>query len=206
MAFLSIFSLINVNIYIMNKGHIYFIMWVSWAWKWTLINSLKKLNLNFHIPLSYKSRDKREFEVDWIDAYFISTEEFDSWIENGEYLEYAIVHWIDYYGTKYDDVILNWINKWKNVIKELDVLWLKRLMKDKPEFSEYYSTIFLNIPVNHLRERITKRWENITEEELKRRENSAIMEEREARLLCDYMLDATQSPEKVLREVLDIIN
>ena len=206
MAFLSIFKIINVNINIMNKGHIYFIMWVSWAWKWTLINSLKKLNLNFHIPLSYKSRDKREFEVDWVDAYFISTEEFDSWIENGEYLEYAIVHGVDYYGTKYDDVILNWINKWKNVIKELDVLWLKRLMKDKSEFSEYYSTIFLNIPVNHLRERITKRWENISEEELKRREDSAIMEEREARLLCDYMLDATQSPEKVLREVLDIIN
>jgi hypothetical protein len=31
------------------------------------------------------------------------------------------------------------------------------------------------------------------------------MEEKEARLLCDYMLDATQSPEKVLKEVLDII-
>jgi hypothetical protein len=31
------------------------------------------------------------------------------------------------------------------------------------------------------------------------------MEEKEARQLCDYMLDATQSPEKVLKEVLDII-
>jgi hypothetical protein len=31
------------------------------------------------------------------------------------------------------------------------------------------------------------------------------MEEKEARLLCDYMLDATQSPDKVLQEVLDII-
>jgi len=38
-----------------------------------------------------------------------------------------------------------------------------------------------------------------------RREKSAIMEEQEARKLCDYMLDATQSPKKVLSEVLDII-
>jgi len=32
------------------------------------------------------------------------------------------------------------------------------------------------------------------------------MEEQEARKYCDYMLDSTQSPEKVLREVLDIID
>jgi hypothetical protein len=37
------------------------------------------------------------------------------------------------------------------------------------------------------------------------REKSAIMEEQEARKHCDYMLDATQSPEKILKEVLEII-
>ena len=189
----------------MKKGHIYFIMWVSWAGKWTLINSLKKTDLDLHIPLSYKSRAKRDFEVDGKDAYFISVEEFKSAIEKNEFLEYAIVHGIDYYWTKYDDVILNWIDKGKTVIKELDVLWLKRLIKEKPELEDYYTTIFLNIPVKKLRERIEKRWEKITEDELLRREQSAIMEEKEARLLCDYMLDATQSPEKVLKEVLDII-
>lgn len=181
-------------------------MWVSWAGKWTLIHSLKDLWLGLHIPLSYKSREKRSFEVDWVDSYFISREEFELWIKNKEYLEYAIVHWTDYYWTKFDDVILNWVEKWKNVIKELDVLWLKRLIKDKPEYSKYYTTIFLNIPVNKLRERIANRWENILEEVLIRREESAIMEEKEARQLCDYMLDATQSKEKVLQEFLDIIN
>ena len=189
----------------MKKWHIYFIMWVSWAGKWTLINWLKNKKLDLHIPLSYKSRKKREFEIDWKDAYFISVEDFKKAIKNNEFLEYAIVHWVDYYWTKYDDVILNWIEKWRKVIKELDVLWLKRLIKEKPELESDYTTIFLNIPVKKLRERIKKRWENINEEELVRREESAIMEEKEARLLCDYMLDATQSPDKVLQEVLDII-
>ena len=190
----------------MKKGHIYFIMWVSWAGKWTLISGLKKTNLDLHIPLSYKSRKPREFEKNWIDSYFISVEEFEKSIENHEFLEYAIVHWVDYYGTKYDDVIKNGVEKNKIVVKELDILWLKRLIKEKPEFRKNYTTIFLNIPVNRLRERIAVRGEKITEKELQSRENSAIMEEKEARLLCDYMLDATQTPEKVFKEVLDIIN
>ena len=189
----------------MEKWHIYFIMWVSWAWKWTLIKWLKEINIDLHIPLSYKSRSKRDFEINWVDANFISIDEFKFAIERKEFLEYAIVHWIDYYWTKYDDVILNGIEKWKIVIKELDILWLIRLIKDKPELRKYYTTIFLNIPVNKLRDRIEKRWEKITEDELIRREKSAIMEEQEARKLCDYMLDATQSPKKVLSEVLDII-
>ena len=190
----------------MEKWHIYFIMWVSWAGKWTLINALKKTSLDLHIPLSYKSRNKRDFELDWVDANFISKDDFELQIEAWEFLEYAIVHGVDYYWTKYSDVILNGIEKWKEVIKELDVLGLKRLIKDKPCIREDYTTIFLNIPVEKLRERISKRGEKITEVELQRREESAIMEEQEARQLCDYMLDATQSPEKVLKEVLDIIN
>jgi len=32
-----------------------------------------------------------------------------------------------------------------------------RLVKDKPELDENYTTIFLNIPVKKLRERIEKR-------------------------------------------------
>ena len=187
-----------------KKGHIYFIMWVSGSGKSTLIKGLKESWLDLYIPLSYKTRKPRHFEKDWVDAHFVSVPDFKKSIENKEFLEYAIVHWRDYYGTKFDDVIKNWVEKWKTVIKELDVLWLKRLMKDHPEYRDLYTTIFLNIPVSKLRERINKRWEDIIEEELKAREQSAIMEETEARKYCDYMLDATQKPEKVLKEVLDI--
>ena len=189
----------------MKKGHIYFIMWLSGSGKWTLINNLKKQDLDLHIPLSYKSRKRRDFEVHWVDAHFISVDEFELSINNKEFLEYALVYGLDYYGTKYEDVIDNGINLWKTVIKELDVLWLKRLIKHNSIEKENYNTIFLNIPVWKLRERIAKRWEEITERELRAREQTAIMEEQEARKYCDYMLDATQSPEKVLKEVLDII-
>jgi len=188
-----------------KKWHIFFIMWVSGSWKSTLIKWLKDSPLDLYIPLSYKTRAPRHFEKNGVDAYFISKEEFENSIKNNEFLEYAIVHGRDYYWTKYEDVIENGINKWKIVVKEIDILWLKRLLKEKKELRPYFTTIFLNIPVEKLRERINKRWENITEEELKAREKSAIMEEKEARIYCDFMLDATDTPLNVKNEVINII-
>ncbi len=189
----------------MEKGHIYFIMWVSWAWKWTLIRNLKATDLDLHIPLSYKSREKRDFEIDWVDSYFISKQDFENSIENWEFLEYAVVHGVDYYGTKYDDVILNWVEKSKIVVKELDILWLVKLKEEKPELDRVYTTIFLNIPVEKLEERIIERWDKITKEELDRRKSSAIMEENKAMELCDYIIDSTKTPQEVLGEVLNIM-
>jgi len=186
--------------------HIFFIMWVSWAWKWTLLKALKfQDEINFYIPLSYKTRALRNAEKDWVDAHFVSVEEFEKSIENYEFLEYAIVHWVEYYWTKYEDVIDNWIKKGKIVVKELDIHGLKRLKKEKPELRPNYTTIFLNIPIDTLKERIRQRWDNLTLWELQRRIDSAIMEEQEARLHCDFMLDATQSPEDVKNEVMQII-
>jgi len=183
-------------------------MWVSWSWKWTLINNIKKLNLeNIHIPLSYKTRQIRETEKNWVDAYFITKEQFFNWIELWEFLEYAILYdWEDYYWTKYKDVIDNWINLGKIVIKELDINWLKRLKKERPELDSYYTTIFLNIPVDILKQRIKKRWALMNNEELERRINTSIIEENEALKLCDYIIDATKSEEEVLKEFLSIIN
>ena len=120
-------------------------------------------------------------------------------------MEYALVHDLDYYGTKFEDVIDNWINLWKMVIKELDIIWLEDLRKNRPELDEKYTTIFLNIPEKVLRERIEKRWAFMSDEELEKRINSAIVEERKAREICDYIIDATASEQEVLEEFLRII-
>jgi len=190
----------------MQKGHIFFIMGISGAGKWTLIKNLKKLNLeNFHFPLSYKTRPIRPNEINGVDAYFITKEEFEKGIENHEFLEYAIVHETDYYGTKYEDVIENGIEKWLNVVKELDIHGLKRLLKEKPDLRKHFTTVFLDIPVNKLEERIEKRWDNITPEELERRKKSAIMEEKEIKKIADYTIDATLPEEKVVEEFLKIV-
>jgi dephospho-CoA kinase len=45
----------------------------------------------------------------------------------------------------------------------------------------------------------------MSNEELGKRLNSAVIEEEKARILCNYIIDATQSPEQVLQQVIDII-
>lgn len=188
------------------KWHIFFILWVSWAGKWTLIGNIKALHLeNIHIPLSYKTRAIRENEVNGVDSWFISRADFFAWVQAGLFLEYALVHDLDYYGTKYEDVIENGIEKWKTVIKELDVIGLQELRKLRPDLDSAYTTIFLNIPEEVLKQRIAQRWAFMSDEELEKRLKSAIFEEEQARVLCDHIIDATQSPQHVLDEVLEII-
>ncbi len=187
-------------------GHIFFIMWVSWAGKGTLITAIKELKIeNIHIPLSYKTRPIRENEKNGVDAWFISREDFFAWVQSGVFLEYALVHELDYYGTKYEDVFQNGVEKWKIVIKELDIIWLEELRKNKPELDEKYTTIFLNIPENILKKRIEQRGVFMSNEELQKRIGSALMEEQKAKEMCDYIIDATKSPQEVLFEVMQII-
>lgn len=188
-------------------GHIFFIMWVSWAWKWTLIKALKNLEgYDFHIPLSYKTRNIREWELNWVDSWFISKEQFFSDVQEGLFLEYAMVHWLDYYWTKFEDVIDNWINLWKIVIKELDINWLEELRKLRPEFDEKYTTVFLNIPSDVLEKRIESRGAFMSNDELKKRLNSSDIETKKAFEICDYIIDATKTQREVLDDFLEILN
>lgn len=187
-------------------GHIFFIMWISWAWKWTLIKNLKALNLeNLLIPLSYKTRNIRENEINWVDRYFISKESFFSQVQNWEFLEYAKVHDLDFYWTKFEDIVDKWINLWKIVLKEIDIIWLKKLKINHPELDLKYTTIFLDIPIEILNQRIEKRWVFMSDSEFENRLNSAKNEIFESKNLCDFIIDASKNETEVLNDVLSII-
>lgn len=182
------------------NGHIFFIMGVSGSGKGTLIKNLQNRDLqNMHIPPSYKTRVRRPQEVNGVDAHFVSHDEFRESIENNEFLEYAIVYdGSDYYGTKYEDVIDNGINKDRMVMKEIDIKGLKRLRKEKSDLRPHYTTIFLNIPSHTLKERIIARGAPIPEDELSRRLLHSSEETAASKEICDHIIDATQSPQEVL--------
>ncbi len=188
---------------------IFFIMWVSWAWKWTLIKNLKNLNNDrFYFPLSYKSRQIRETETNWVDACFVSQEEFENDIRNNEFIEYAKVYGLNsYYWTKYKDIIENWINKWKLVVKEIDMEWLLILKNTKIELAWLYKTIFLTVPFEIQTDRIKARWVFMSNEELEKRKITAIEELEEAKKYCDYIIDTSdKTKDEVLNQVFGIIN
>lgn len=188
------------------KWHLYFIMGIAWSWKWTLIKNLKALwRPDFLFPQSYVTRAMRENEVNGEHYFFISQWEFLTSIENNEFLEYAFVHKAWYYGTKLKDVIDEWVKVWKYVFKELEFQWLKKLKSEKPELDVYYSTIFLNIPKEHLKQRIEARWVFMSDEDYKNRMASAELEEAQLKELCDFEIDATLPPEKVFETLIQII-
>lgn len=188
---------------------IFFIMWISWAWKWNLITNLKNTNdEKFIFPLSYRSRPIRETEKNWVDSRFVTKEQFEDSIKAGEFIEYKKHYWLEhYYWTKYTDVIENWIKKWKIVIKEIDMWWLLILKDENSELQNFYKTIFLTVPFEVQEARIKKRWVFMSKDELEKRKITAIQELENAKKYCDYIIDTwKKTKEEVLKNVLDFIN
>lgn len=92
----------------------------SGAGKGTICRELVKRNDNVKLSISMTTRLPREGEVDGINYYFVSKEEFEQRIKDNKFLEYAIVHNEKYYGTPKDKVE-EMLNDGKDVILEIDI-------------------------------------------------------------------------------------
>jgi len=92
----------------------------SGAGKGTICRELVKRNDNVKLSISMTTRLPREGEVDGINYYFVSKEEFEQRIKDNKFLEYAIVHNGKYYGTPKDKVE-EMLNDGKDVILEIDI-------------------------------------------------------------------------------------
>ena len=84
------------------------------------------------LSISYTSREMRKGEVEGVDYYFISREEFEQKIANGDLLEYAKVRYGEYFGTP-KDKIEDLLNSGKDVILEIDVQGAKQVKEMLPE-------------------------------------------------------------------------
>lgn len=190
-----------------KQGHFFIIMWVAWGGKWTLRVNLEKNKIEWlEFIKSYVCRPMREGEVDWDVYNFTSEEDFAKMIENNELLEYALVHKLAYYGTRKVDVIDNGIEKWKIVMKEMEIQWYRSICEEYPELRGNITSIFLSLSVEKLRERVKLRWQEMSQEELSNREESLEMEIAWAQKFCDYIIDTgNMTPQEVLDEVVWII-
>jgi guanylate kinase len=157
-----------------KRGRLIVITGPSGVGKTTLIKKLLKNYKNdIFFSISYTSRLPRKSEVNGIDYFFISKNEFEKRIKKNRYLEYALVH-DNYYGTDkkfIDDIILSG----KDCLLDIDVQGGLNLMSKK--IDAIY--IFIAPPsITSLKERLLKRYTD-TIEVIEKRVNNAKKELKE---------------------------
>lgn len=80
------------------SGNLIIVSAPSGAGKTTLVTEILRLDPQVRPSISYTSRDPRPGEADGQHYHFVSRERFQELIDEGELLEWAIVHG-NYYGT-----------------------------------------------------------------------------------------------------------
>lgn len=112
-------------------GNLIIITSPSGGGKGTLITELMKRGVGIGYSVSYTTREMRPGEADGTDYSFISAEEFEKRIADGEFLEYAKVH-DNYYGTSKTRV-QRLIAEGVDVILEIDVQGAADVLKTLPD-------------------------------------------------------------------------
>ena len=103
----------------MKKGAILILSGPSCCGKSTLLKEVYKDIDDYYFSISTTTRAPRIGETNGIDYFFVTKEEFEVDIENGDFLEYAKVH-DNYYGTSLKP-INSALNEGKLVIFDIDV-------------------------------------------------------------------------------------
>jgi len=135
----------------------------SGAGKDAVLKRMKELGYPFHFVVTVTTRPKRPGEVDGVDYYFISEEEFAQMLARGELLEHAVVYG-QHKGIPKRQV-REALASGKDVILRIDVQGAATIRKLVPEAV----LIFLTAPSEKELLRRLKRRKTETPEELERR-------------------------------------
>ena len=178
------------------KGKFIVISGPSGVGKGTICNKIFK-EINAWYSVSTTTRNPREGEVDGVNYYFISKEEFEEKINNNEFLEYNIYN-NNYYGTS-KKIVLEKMEEGIYVFSEIDVNGAHNIKKIFPDAL----LIYIAPPsIDVLRERLiargTEDMEKINQRlEIAKRELEEIS-------FYDYVV-VNDDLEKATKEVKDII-
>ena len=136
-----------------KRGSLIIISGPTCAGKATVIKELLKNRENTVCHISYTSREMRKGEKEGVDYYFITREEFERKIENGDFLEYAKVRYGEYFGTPKKE-LEDLLSSGKDVILEIDLQGARQV---KELFPETILIFILAPSMEELKRRIKER-------------------------------------------------
>jgi guanylate kinase len=135
-----------------NTAKIIVVSAPSGAGKTSILKHILSTYKNIIFSVSATTRPKRDYEVDGVDYFFLSKEEFEEKIRNNEFIEYEKFY-DNYYGTLKKFVDDN-LGKGLSVILEIDVNGASNIKKIYPDAV----TIFIAPPnIETLIERLKSR-------------------------------------------------
>lgn len=182
-----------------NKAKLIIFTGPSGVGKGTMLaDFFKRVDNNIVYSISNTTRNPRDGEINGMHYFFISKEEFETMIENNQFLEYACYSG-NYYGTN-KKFVDEKIAQGKSVLLEIELQGALQVMKNYPEAV----TIFIKPPTfeeleNRLRGRHTE-----TEEAIQKRLNAAKEELNNANKF-HYVIE-NDKVEIAVDELLEIYN
>ncbi|WP_152058499.1 guanylate kinase [Aliarcobacter butzleri] len=136
-----------------KKGAILIISGPSGCGKSTLLKEVYKNISDYYFSISTTTREPRIGEINGVDYFFVSKEEFEEDIKKGNFLEYAKVH-DNYYGTSLKPIIQA-LNEGKLVIFDIDVQGHHLVRK---KMNDSVTSVFITTPsLKVLEERLNNR-------------------------------------------------
>jgi guanylate kinase len=184
------------------KGTLFLILGPSGSGKGTVIKYLKEHFPEFVFPTSCTTRTPRPGEKEGDIYHYLSKDEFQEKIDAEEFLEWAVVHSDNYYGTL-KKPILDALEEGKTVIREVDMQGVQSICELLP--ADNVVTIFITTESwDELKARIVARHEE-TDQELDQRHASFEKEMAFSKEADHVVENKTGDSQPCINEVVDII-
>ncbi len=158
-----------------KKGLLVIVSGPSGAGKGTVLSKVMNSYENLQVAVSATTRKPREGEIEGVNYYFKSKEEFKKLIDEDAFLEYEC-NYGNYYGTLKSEVVLK-IEQGKDVVLEIDVKGAMNIKNNK--YQDAVTVFVCPTSMEVLLERLKGRGTE-TSEALKIRTNSALDEIKQA--------------------------
>lgn len=165
----------------------------------TVINRVLENNPDIAFSISYTTREKREGEVEGVNYFYVSRDEFKNSVKEDEFLEWAEFSG-NFYGTK-RAFVQKCLSKGRDLILEIDTQGALQVKEKMPEAV----LIFIAPPSyedleSRLRSRNTE-----TEEAIAKRLNFVMLEMENSesfdyRVINDKLEDAINDIEKIIKD------